>query len=79
MTTRSPATDRRTALLQDLRRRQIAEAAALTPAERVAQSAELLALCDAIHPGAPTTDEPPELWLRVLASLRAKSPRRPGP
>ena len=54
------------------------EAHKLTPDERVRGAIRLGELCDAIAkergiPPGPGRDEPPELWLRMLAHFRSLS------
>lgn len=58
--------DKRRALLARLRTEQTREQARLTPTQRLLQSFELLKVCGS----SPTTDEPPEIWLRLQADLR---------
>lgn len=58
-------------MLRELRRRQVVESAReLTPGQRIAQSEALMTFCERVRPGSATTDEPPELWLQLLAKLR---------
>lgn len=57
------------------------EAHRLTPDERVRGSLKMAEVCDAVaeergHPPREGRDEPPELWLRMLAHFRSLAPSR---
>ena len=79
----SPAwiNERRRGLLRRLRRERARDdAQRLSAGERYELSCALLALGEQIDPPparrVPDTDEPPELWLRLLARFRAVAPAR---
>lgn len=74
-----PVTPKQRELLDELRRRQNREAASLTPGQRFAALLDMLAFASR----QPTwkmgrdLDEPPELWLALLAKWR-RLPRTEG-
>ncbi len=60
-------------LLNELRRRHIREQATLTPGERIAKVDAMREFAHAVCPGARSpTDEPPELWLKLIAKWRGQ-------
>lgn len=63
---------KRAALLDEIRREQRRERARLTPGERLARAAEMLAVGRALH-GVGRGDESAELLLRVRAAFRERT------